>query len=338
VTTPSSVALDRFDGDARIALRIVREGMRLARSLEGHVAPSFKSDASPLTIADLAVQAVAAAHLGAACPHDPLVAEEEVAAVRAGAVFTNHVLEIVRRVLPDATAEDLIRWVDRGAEPPGRRFWTLDPIDGTKGFLQNRQYAIVIALIVEGKVQVGVIGCPHLSLDLAGDTISTSATAATGGVALAVRGGGAWWAASDCGTWRRLTVSTRREPRHARVVQSFEPSHGHPRRLVRILHALGHDLTPVLMDSQAKHVTIAAGVNDLLLRLPPDERFHDAIWDQAAGSLLIEEAGGLVTDLAGQPLDFTCGRRLLGNSGVVASNGTLHPAALAAVRCCSEDT
>jgi 3'(2'), 5'-bisphosphate nucleotidase len=86
------------------------------------------------------------------------------------------------------------------------------------------------------------------------------------------------------------------------------------------------------MDSQAKHVTVAAGINDLLMRLPPHAEFRDAVWDQAAGSLLIEEAGGRVTDLAGQPLDFTCGRRLLRNMGMLASNGLLHRAALEAIQ------
>jgi len=86
------------------------------------------------------------------------------------------------------------------------------------------------------------------------------------------------------------------------------------------------------MDSQAKHVTVAAGASDLQIRFPPHPEFHDAVWDQAAGSLLIEEAGGQITDLAGSPLDFTTGRRLRRNTGMVASNGFLHSAALEGIR------
>jgi 3'(2'), 5'-bisphosphate nucleotidase len=86
------------------------------------------------------------------------------------------------------------------------------------------------------------------------------------------------------------------------------------------------------MDSQAKHVSVAAGSSDLLIRLPPYPKFHDAVWDQAAGSLLIEEAGGRVTDLAGRPLDFTSGRYLSRNTGMLASNGVLHAATLEAIR------
>lgn len=43
--------------------------------------------------------------------------------------------------------------------------WTLDPIDGTKGFLRGGQYAVCLALLVDAKVQVGVMGCPNLALD-----------------------------------------------------------------------------------------------------------------------------------------------------------------------------
>jgi 3'(2'), 5'-bisphosphate nucleotidase len=56
------------------------------------------------------------------------------------------------------------------------------------------------------------------------------------------------------------------------------------------------------------------------------------IWDEAAGSLLIEEAGGRVTDLVGRALDFSAGRRLSRNVGLVATNGVLHDAVLKAIQ------
>jgi len=86
-----------------------------------------------------------------------------------------------------------------------------------------------------------------------------------------------------------------------------------------------------LMDSQAKHAVIAAGMAELMIRLPPTQEFHDKIWDQAAGSLIIEEAGGRVTDMRGHSLDFGTGRMLVRNEGVIASNGHLHAAVLDAL-------
>jgi 3'(2'), 5'-bisphosphate nucleotidase len=86
------------------------------------------------------------------------------------------------------------------------------------------------------------------------------------------------------------------------------------------------------MDGQAKQVLLAAGAAELLMRIPIDRAYREAIWDQAAGSLLVEEAGGRVTDLDGLPLDFTTGRQLLRNTGLIASNGLLHGAVLDAAR------
>jgi 3'(2'), 5'-bisphosphate nucleotidase len=103
-------------------------------------------------------------------------------------------------------------------------------------------------------------------------------------------------------------------------------------RLDRVLAPWGGNVRRVLMDSQVKHVVLAAGTADLLVRFASQPDFHDAIWDCAAGSLLIEEAGGRVTDVAGRTLDFTAGRRLLRNDGLLASNGALHDEALASIR------
>ena len=67
----------------------------------------------------------------------------------------------------------------------------------------------------------------------------------------------------------------------------------------------------------------------MLRLLSPDKpNYREKIWDQAAGSIIIEEAGGRVSDLDGKPFDFTTGRSLLNNRGVVASNGAYHSLAL----------
>lgn len=43
--------------------------------------------------------------------------------------------------------------------------WTIDPIDGTKGFLRGDQYAVCVSLIIDAQVKLGVIGCPNLQVD-----------------------------------------------------------------------------------------------------------------------------------------------------------------------------
>jgi 3'(2'), 5'-bisphosphate nucleotidase len=87
------------------------------------------------------------------------------------------------------------------------------------------------------------------------------------------------------------------------------------------------------MDSQAKYAILAAGGGEASVRLlsPDQPDYKEKIWDQAAGALIVEEAGGRITDLSGKPFDFSAGRLLLHNRGVLCSNGLLHPVFLQAL-------
>jgi 3'(2'), 5'-bisphosphate nucleotidase len=316
--------------EAMLAMQAVAEALRVARMVEHEAAGGAltKDDESPVTVADFSVQALVARRLGRDLPNDNLVAEEDASALRAtgSAGVLARVVDLVRHVDGSSAPDDILKWIDRGGGSPGKRFWTLDPIDGTKGLLRGGQYAVALALIVDGAVQVGVLGCPHL---LPGDG---AVHQGGGGMAVAVRGLGAWWSPLADNSLQRLSVSRADDPGRTRVLHSFEASHGDVGRLNRAIGALGTRVPTIPMDSQAKHVVIASGGADVLLRFPRDEGGHDAIWDQAAGSLLIEEAGGRVTDLRGRTLDFSAGRHLSYNEGLVASNGLLHDAVLAAVR------
>ena len=71
----------------------------------------------------------------------------------------------MNRFCEDASAstETVCEWINRGCGEVGPSFWTLDPIDGTKGFLRRDQYAIALAYVVDGVVQLGVLGCPEFT-------------------------------------------------------------------------------------------------------------------------------------------------------------------------------
>jgi 3'(2'), 5'-bisphosphate nucleotidase len=69
---------------------------------------------------------------------------------------------------------------------------------------------------------------------------------------------------------------------------------------------------------------VARGEAHIYLRLPTREHYVEKIWDHAAGSLVVTEAGGVVTDMAGKTLEFHHGRELLANRGIVVTNGPLH--------------
>ncbi len=71
------------------------------------------------------------------------------------------------------TAAALLDAIDLGADAPDsssrpteRGFWTLDPIDGTKGFIRGQQYAVCLAYIVGSEPVIGVLGCPNLPRSL----------------------------------------------------------------------------------------------------------------------------------------------------------------------------
>jgi 3'(2'), 5'-bisphosphate nucleotidase len=86
------------------------------------------------------------------------------------------------------------------------------------------------------------------------------------------------------------------------------------------------------MDSQCKYAAVARGDADVYLRIPTSATYREKVWDHAAGVCVVREAGGRVTDVRGEDLDFARGRTLEGNAGVVVTNGRIHDDVMAAVR------
>jgi len=294
-----------------------------------------KDDKSPVTVADFAVQALLARRLAQGMPGAVLIGEEQAGALQMeeGLAALDQVTEFVRTAIPDATPEEVCGLIDRGSQPEGTRppdtFWTLDPIDGTKGFLRREHYAIALGWVRHGRVELGVLGCPEL-VDL-----HSFGSHAPGTIVAAERNQGAWaQSLAGSGDWRRLTVSSRSEPSAARLLRSVEKAHTNVDEIGQLAAALKITEPPVPMDSQAKYAVLAAGEGDVLLRLisPSRPDYREKIWDQAAGSIVVTEAGGRITDLDGRELDFSQGRTLAKNRGILATNGHLHEAFLAGLR------
>jgi 3'(2'), 5'-bisphosphate nucleotidase len=319
------------------ALKAVRSTAALCRSIQQEmVAPALaKSDHSPVTVADYASQAVFARMLDDHFPDDPLVAEEDSRALRTPehARMLQAVTKYVSRIAPDASTDQVCTWIDRGGGTSASRFWTCDPIDGTKGFLRGDQYVSALALIIDGEVVVAALGCPNLNAQMEPDI------GGRGSAVIAARGQGAWAMPLEGEGAHKLSVSTTADPKEARVLRSFESGHTDSEKIRSLLNELGIETQPVLMDSQAKYALLASGLGELLFRLlsPSRPDYREKIWDQAAGSLVVEEAGGRVTDLRGRALDFTLGRQLESNFGVLVSNGWLHQTALDAIHTVGAD-
>ncbi len=320
--------------ELKFALQTVRQATALVAQVQREmVTPALtKDDRSPVTVGDYAAQALVAARLREAFPQDLLVGEESADALQQaeGQATLTQVARFVTRLLPEATEANVCQLIQHGAAEPGERFWTLDPIDGTKGFLRGEQYAVCLALVEQGAVRLGVLGCPQLGSD--GQPV---AAGESGTLLYAVAGQGAWSMslASEPQTPEQIRISDRTDPREARLLRSVEAGHTHGGKIEDLVQALGVEAEPVRLDSQAKYAVLARGQGDLLVRLlsPSRPDYREKIWDQAAGSLVVQEAGGQVTDLDGKPLDFSQGRTLAANRGVLASNGHLHQVTLEAL-------
>lgn len=314
----------------RFALDAARQAAQVVQAVQHGMVTSAltKDDRSPVTVADFAAQAVVARLLEGAYPGTPLVGEEDATTLRKDAATLDQVTKFVGGLVPEALPEQVCDWIDHGNGEPGPRFWVLDPVDGTKGFLRGEQYAVALAYVEGGRVQLGVLACPNLT------GAHKQEPGGPGTLAVAVRGEGAWARPLEGGAFEDLHVSILDDPTGARVLRSVEAGHTNVSQLDHILARMHVQGDPVRMDSQAKYAVLAHGAGDLLFRLisAKQPNYREKIWDQAAGSLVVEEAGGVITDLDGKPLDFTAGKTLANNRGVLASNGRLHDAALTAIR------
>ncbi len=310
-----------YQKEKEIAIAAVRQASQLCEKVRTAIPPALaKEDKSPVTVADFGSQAIICKAIREAFPHDPIVAEECAQQLRRpeATQTLSQVAEYVQGIIPSTTPGEVLDWIDYGNGTVGERFWTLDPIDGTKGFLRQDQYAIALALIEGKEVKLGVLGCPALW----GGTLF-----------VAVRGEGSYKMSLTGEEVTRLQVVDSQTGEYFRLVESVESSHGDSERQNAIAKAIGITSPSLRVDSQAKYGIVASGKAALYLRLPsplhPD--YRENIWDHAAGAIIVEEAGGTVTDMFGQPLDFFSSPKMVNNRGVIASCGSIHQAVLKAL-------
>jgi 3'(2'), 5'-bisphosphate nucleotidase len=317
----------KWETELRVALEAVRAASRICRDVQSKIAADVfeKEDRSPVTVADFASQAAICRLIGDAFPSDPIIGEEESGTLRRpeNAPFLERVLEELRAIGVAAGGEQACDWIDRGCQKRyAPRFWTLDPIDGTKGFLRQEQYAVSLALLIEGRIEVALLGCPNLNSDSAGTQ---------GAVFYAVRNGGSWVEPLEGGTASPIHCSHLANPVEARFCEPVEASHTATGLASRVAEALGMQREPLRMDSQAKYAVVARGDAEIYMRLPAKYGYREKIWDHAGGVLLVEEAGGRVSDVMGKPLEFNHGYELLANRGIIAANRELHARVIAAL-------
>ena len=251
-----------------------------------------------------------------------------------------NVVSIVQAVDDTLDEQTVIKAIECGntTRTDSRFWWALDPIDGTAGFVRKNHYCIALALMEDNKPVLGFLGCPNL-----GPSLDTAETEGSKGVILVgSKGLGAvQYSMSDLnraglndldevkGT--PVFCSSVSDLPQVRTTESFEVR-GFARDLnAHICSELKITVPSVKMDSQCKYALVARGESELYLRLSTAE-YRESIWDHAAGVIVVEEAGGRVTDFKGQELDFSLGRKLRANQGIVCSNNQIFDKVLQVIR------
>ena len=327
--------------ERQVAISAVAHASRLARRLQNSLPTSSaltKLDASPVTVADFAVQALIVHKLRSAFPADKFIAEETTGPLISNPTLARSVAEAAGLSQKDVlTAIGICDHV--GGD--GARTWILDPIDGTRGFIAMRQYCIALGFIERGSVKLGVLGCPNLPLQ----TMIAKENDQTGCLFHAVKGDGSWMlpekdlpsnhlspskdTSSPIG--KRINVSDVADPIWSVFCESVETGHSSHELSARVASILGVSAPPVRMDSQAKYGCMARGDVSIFLRFPR-HGYVENVWDSAPACIVIEEAGGRVTDGRGTPLNFSLGRKMDNEDGIVATNGLVHDAVVKAVQ------
>lgn len=217
---------------------------------QANVAVTTKSDDSPVTAADLAAHHVLVDGLLALAPDIHVLSEEDA----------------------DIPISERAQW---------QRWWLVDPLDGTKEFINgSEEFTVNIALIENGRVVFGVVSTP------------TNNRCYFGGAGL-----GAWRSDDD---GHLAPISVRTEPGEAfTVVASRRHSSPEQERLLGGLQAAMGSLALANVGSSLKFCLLAEGAADFYPRLAPTSQ-----WDTAAAQGVLEGAGGEVLELSGEVFSY----------------------------------
>ncbi|MFX0002724.1 MAG: inositol monophosphatase family protein [Candidatus Hodarchaeota archaeon] len=291
-----------YNKELKIAISIVRKASLITEWFRKKGFESFsKSDESPVTLADFAVQIYVISKLKDYYPNDEIIAEEE------NIDFINTRAEdLMNQCFNDLELQKIknlkehIRFRGKTSE----RQWTIDPIDGTIGYQKGLSYAVGIGFMVKSIPKVCAIAVPNYNE-------------------------------------KPLAIFTAEEGQGAQVsyntknFTSIRVSSNERIENLRLCHSLHYDKPWVLnfakkigiknfiqLDSMAKFCMVAEGIADLYLK--PLDLLHSFTWDFMPGDLIVKEAGGIVTDLNGRKLNFKKEKCLWTAPGIIASNGILH--------------
>ncbi|XP_075502979.1 3',5'-bisphosphate nucleotidase AHL-like [Primulina tabacum] len=363
----NSMDADEYADELEVAVKAVHMACLLCQKVQESLLSKSsdivqsKDDDSPVTVADWSVQATVSWVLSKAFGREnvSIVAEEDIQALSKASA--TGLLEAVVRTVNTCLAEaprfglsapalalnssEVLEAISRcnSTGGPSRRFWVLDPVDGTLGFVRGDQYAVALALIEDGEPVLGVLGCPNYPMKkewlnyhngnlstLSSMTSKTSGSWNRGCVIYAKKDSGRTWMQpllheEKTLIWpnsaRQIRVSTIDDPSLATFCEPVEKSNSSHSFTAGLAHSVGLRNQPLRLYSMVKYAAIARGDAEIFMKFARSG-YKEKIWDHAAGVVIIQEAGGVVTDAGGHPLCFSRGVYLEGlDRGIVACSG-----------------
>jgi 3'(2'), 5'-bisphosphate nucleotidase len=303
-----------------------------------------KSDATPVTIADFAAQALLISAVRGAFPNDRFIGEESADPLRENAALRRRVWELVATTRLDdrdseamlarpSSVEEMLDVIDLGGGGTGGRggrVWMMDPIDGTATYLRGEQYAVALALVDDGKEMVGVLGCPKLNLSTGRVKESVVDRQGLGLMLSATRGQGAVIRPMGSGSLQPATAIPRLDDgpedlKNLHFVDSTQSNAWWHEKVREVAQRFGATYPGTeLWSSHMRYVALIVGGGDVQMRVPRRPAKPAYVWDHAGVQLIFTEVGGKITDLDGREIDFTAGRDLANNRGIIAAKRGVH--------------
>lgn len=299
-----------YGKEIKIALDIIKKALKVTEWFKTEGFQSFyKKDESPVTLADYASQIYIISELKDKFPEDRIIAEEEVSPL-----FDINVENLIKKSFTSVKINNNLKFRDilayRGSN--SKRKWTIDPIDGTKGFQEGLMYAIGLGLMIESKLTLSFIGIPNYN-------------SKGRAIFFAEKNQGSKVIYGD-GPKVPIKVSKNQEIKKSIMCHSL---HYDKPWVLKFANLTGIEKF-IQIDSMAKFCMIADGTADIYLK--PMSLKKSNSWDFLPGTLLVKEAGGVVTDLNGKALSFKNEKCLITAPGCIASNGQFHKQALSIIQ------
>lgn len=341
-----------LENERKVAESAVLRAALLTKAVQDSVKELPKEDSTPVTIADFAAQALIISAIHDAFPGDDFLGEEDSQALRDDADLREKVYKLVstarsyqgEELVSPKSEDEMLQMIDRGGSGKGGRsgrFWVMDPVDGTATFLRGEQYAVSLALMEDGKQVMGVLACPNLKLTTEGRVQETSVDSSGLGILLTgIKGQGVWarYPSPDGKDVRpavkleRLTSPSNTKDYH--IVDTSTSSSTRMDVSKKVADAIGATYPGTdVWSSHMRYATLVMGGADFFVRVPVSGRKAKSyIWDHAGAQLIVTELGGKITDLDGKDIDFSTGRDLDNNRGLVAARGDAYDAVFETVK------